>query len=152
MSPFLDHHRAGLAVFRNKFSVATRRIRTLFWISCRKCAKPVPAIGQVGTITCNFGSITNTAVASSPNFDPKPGNKSARVTTQIFGNKKTVPMVVYAIVYDGLEEKDLALEALRKAYENRETNLVFLRSWPHFDFIRDDPRFQEIERLVGLRT
>jgi uncharacterized repeat protein (TIGR01451 family) len=70
-----------------------------------------PAVGQVGTITCNFGtlpsgasktvtitvkisgstnktSITNTAVASSANFDPNPANNSAIVTTQIFGNKK----------------------------------------------------------------
>jgi len=70
-----------------------------------------PAVGQVGTITCNFGnldsgasvtmtitvkisgsanktSITNTAVASSSNFDPNPANNSASVTTQIFGNRK----------------------------------------------------------------
>ena len=70
-----------------------------------------PAVGQVGTITCNVGnmaaaasatvtitvkisgsankaSITNTAVASSPNFDPNPANNSASVTTQIYGNKK----------------------------------------------------------------
>jgi uncharacterized repeat protein (TIGR01451 family) len=70
-----------------------------------------PAVGQVGTITCNLGnmavgasatvtvtvkvsgssnktSITNTAVASSPNFDPNPANNSATVTTQIFGNRK----------------------------------------------------------------
>jgi len=70
-----------------------------------------PAVGQVGTITCNFGnmavgasktvtitvkisgstnktSITNTATATSPNFDPNPANNSASVTTQIFSNKK----------------------------------------------------------------
>jgi uncharacterized repeat protein (TIGR01451 family) len=70
-----------------------------------------PAAGQVGTITCNLGnmasgasatvtitvkvsgstnktSITNTAVASSPNFDPNLANNSATVTTQIFGNRK----------------------------------------------------------------
>lgn len=70
-----------------------------------------PAVGQVGTITCNFGnlasgasstviltvkiggatnktSVTNTAVASSPSFDPNPANNSASVTTQIYGNRK----------------------------------------------------------------
>jgi len=70
-----------------------------------------PDVGQVGTITCNFGnmavgtsatvtitvkvsgsanktSITNTAVAGSPNFDPNLANNSASVTTQIYGNKK----------------------------------------------------------------
>ena len=68
-----------------------------------------PAAGQVGTVTCNFGnmasgasatvtitvqisklpnqgSITNTAVVSSPNFDPNPANNSASVKTLVFGN------------------------------------------------------------------
>jgi hypothetical protein len=31
---------------------------------------------------------TNTAVASSPNFDPNVANNSATVTAQIFGNRK----------------------------------------------------------------
>jgi hypothetical protein len=33
-------------------------------------------------------SITNTAVVSSPNFDPKPANNSASVRTLVFGNKR----------------------------------------------------------------
>jgi hypothetical protein len=55
------------------------------------------------------------------------------------------------MVYEGLVEKDSAIEALHRACENRETNLVLIKVWPHFDNLRDDPRFQEIERRVGLR-
>ena len=70
-----------------------------------------PAVGAVGTITCNLGtlsngaavtftitvkiagatnkvSISNTATASSPNFDPNLANNTATATTQITGNKK----------------------------------------------------------------
>ena len=70
-----------------------------------------PAVGAVGTIACNIGtlangatstftitvklggssnktSISNTATATSPNFDPNPANNVATVTTQITGNKK----------------------------------------------------------------
>jgi uncharacterized repeat protein (TIGR01451 family) len=70
-----------------------------------------PAVGAVGTISCNIGtfangatssftitvklggssnktSISNTATATSPNFDPNPANNVATVTTQITGNKK----------------------------------------------------------------
>jgi hypothetical protein len=36
----------------------------------------------------NKTSITNTASASSPSFDPNTANNSASVTTQIYGNKK----------------------------------------------------------------
>ena len=63
-----------------------------------------------------------------------------------------VPLVTSVIVYDGLGERQLALETLGRACENRDTLLVFLETWPQFDYIRDDPRFQEIERRVGLRV
>ena len=43
------------------------------------------------------------------------------------------------------------MEYLQKACENRDTDLVFLRVWPQFDKFRDDPRFQDVERRVGLR-
>jgi len=62
-----------------------------------------------------------------------------------------VPSVALAIVYDGLMVKDLAIEALNKACENRDTNLILIKVWSHFDNLRDDPCFQEIERRVGLR-
>jgi uncharacterized repeat protein (TIGR01451 family) len=70
-----------------------------------------PPLAQGGTIACNLGnmasgasatvsftvkisippvpaSVTNTAVVSSPNFDPNPANNSASVRTLVFGNKR----------------------------------------------------------------
>jgi tetratricopeptide (TPR) repeat protein len=70
---------------------------------------------------------------------------------QELSKTRYVPSVASAIVHDGLMEKDLAIEALDRAYNNRETNLILIKVWPHFDNLRDDPRFQEIERRVGLR-
>src|SRR5215469_2884689 len=62
-----------------------------------------------------------------------------------------VPSMAYAFVYGALGEDHKAIEKLEKACEDRETNLVFLRTWPYLDALRDDPRFQEIEYRVGLR-
>lgn len=62
-----------------------------------------------------------------------------------------VPSMAFVIAYEGLGEHDLAIEALQQACASRETNLVMIKTWPHFDALRDDPRFQEIERRVGLR-
>ena len=61
-----------------------------------------------------------------------------------------VPSVASAIVYEGLMEKDFAIEALNRACENRETNLILIKVWPHFDNLRDDPRFQEIDSAPFL--
>ena len=63
-----------------------------------------------------------------------------------------VPFMASAFVYEGLGEHDKAIEMLEKACENRETNLAFLKTWPYLDSLRDDHRFQKIERRVGLRT
>jgi TolB-like protein/DNA-binding winged helix-turn-helix (wHTH) protein len=62
-----------------------------------------------------------------------------------------VPSFNFYIVYDGLGEKEPAIESLQKACENRDTHLIFIKVWPQFDKFRDDPRFQEVERRVGLQ-
>ncbi len=62
-----------------------------------------------------------------------------------------VPLWHLAVVYEGMGEREAAIEALENACQSRETLLVFLKVCPQFDRIRDDPRFQEIERLVGIR-
>jgi eukaryotic-like serine/threonine-protein kinase len=55
-----------------------------------------------------------------------------------------------AIVYVGLGHKDQAFEWLEKAYEHREEILVFLNVDPTWDSLRDDPRFRDLVRRVGL--
>jgi hypothetical protein len=62
-----------------------------------------------------------------------------------------LPEIAFIVAYEGLGEHELAIKSLQQACSGRETNLVFIRTWSHFDGLRDDPRFQEIERRVGLR-
>ncbi len=61
-----------------------------------------------------------------------------------------VPSLNMAIIYDGLGEKDLAIESLEKAYDNRDALLVAIKVWPHFDNLRGESRFHDIERRLGL--
>jgi len=56
-----------------------------------------------------------------------------------------------AMVYDGLGENDLAIEALQKAYETHDTFLIHVRDTYFFDDLRSDPRFQDLEHKVGVR-
>jgi tetratricopeptide (TPR) repeat protein len=55
-----------------------------------------------------------------------------------------------ALVYVGLAEKDLALESLQKAYDDRSALMTWLKVEPKFDSLRSDPRFQDLERRVGF--
>lgn len=55
-----------------------------------------------------------------------------------------------AVIYAGLEEKDLALIWLEKAYQDRSWWIATLNANPQFDSLRDDPRFQDFLRRVNL--
>jgi TolB-like protein/Tfp pilus assembly protein PilF len=70
---------------------------------------------------------------------------------QEVSQQRYVPPWSFSIAYEGLGEIELAIQELQKSVENRDALLVTIRGWPHFDKLRQDVRFQEIERKVGLR-
>jgi serine/threonine protein kinase/tetratricopeptide (TPR) repeat protein len=47
-------------------------------------------------------------------------------------------------------EADSTLFWLEKGYEARETQLLHITAQPQYDFVRGDPRFQDILRRIGL--
>jgi tetratricopeptide (TPR) repeat protein len=55
-----------------------------------------------------------------------------------------------AIIYAGLEEKDLVFTWLERAYEDRSSWLTFLKVEPSFDIIQSDARFIDLVKRVGL--
>ncbi len=63
---------------------------------------------------------------------------------------KYVSPALFAEAYAQLGEKDLAYRWLEKAYEERDDALSVLKTWPFWDPLRSDPRFQDLVRRVGL--
>lgn len=64
--------------------------------------------------------------------------------------EKYVSPIFIAMDYASLGEKELALMWLDKAYEERSSWMVEIGVDPNYDSLRDDPRFQELLRRVGL--
>jgi hypothetical protein len=64
--------------------------------------------------------------------------------------QKYVAPYFFAGVYVGTGENDDALEYLEKAYTERSHWLIYLHIDPSMDSLRDDPRFQDLLRRVGL--
>ena len=54
-----------------------------------------------------------------------------------------------ALTYAALGDKDQAFAWLEKAVERRD-NVVFLKTDPHWDSLRSDPRFSQLLRRIGL--
>ncbi len=55
-----------------------------------------------------------------------------------------------ALIYVGLDEKDLAFNWLEQAYEERSFELSAIKAEPRMDGLRSDPRFQDLLRRMGL--
>lgn len=53
--------------------------------------------------------------------------------------------------YAVLGEKEQAFEYLNKAFEKHQSQMIQLNVEPTFDSLRDDPRFDELVRRVGLK-
>ena len=59
------------------------------------------------------------------------------------------PPASIAIIYFGLGDKDRAFEWLGKAYEDRSTELIWLKVEPLYNPVRSDPRFIDLLKKVG---
>jgi tetratricopeptide (TPR) repeat protein len=55
----------------------------------------------------------------------------------------------FAMVYMGLDDKDQAFEWLERAYEERDSWLVWLKG-PIYDGLRSDPRFTALQKKMNL--
>ena len=64
--------------------------------------------------------------------------------------REYVSAITVAFVYASLGDKEEAIKWVEKGYEERAFQMQFLKVDPRWDALRDDPRFQEILKKVGL--
>jgi tetratricopeptide (TPR) repeat protein len=64
--------------------------------------------------------------------------------------QKYVAPYFFAGIHIGLRENDRAIEYLEKSYEEHSHWLIYLHIDPSMDGLRDNPRFQDLLRRVGL--
>jgi hypothetical protein len=55
-----------------------------------------------------------------------------------------------AEIYAVIGEKDLAIEWLNKAYQERNPLLAYVKVMPSYEFLRSDPRFSALLARLGL--
>lgn len=65
-------------------------------------------------------------------------------------NQKYVATYFFAGIHIGLGENDRAIECLEKSYEEHSHWLIYLHIDPSMDGLRDDRRFHDLLRRVGL--
>jgi TolB-like protein/Tfp pilus assembly protein PilF len=64
--------------------------------------------------------------------------------------KRYIPPTYFGMLFAGLGDKDQAFKWLEKAFSERADGLTWLSVEPMLDPLRDDPRFHNLVRRVGL--
>jgi serine/threonine-protein kinase len=77
-------------------------------------------------------------------------DKAQAILKQLQNTKEYVSPGELAILYGALGDKEAAFASLEKAYAERDLQLQYLKVDPAFDPLRDDLRFQDVIRRVGL--
>jgi TolB-like protein/Tfp pilus assembly protein PilF len=75
-----------------------------------------------------------------------------RVLAELKKRQKTsyVPAGAFVLAYSGLADREQTLISLEHAYKEQSYILQYLKVHPVFDPLRDDPRFKDLVRRVGL--
>jgi TolB-like protein/Tfp pilus assembly protein PilF len=66
------------------------------------------------------------------------------------GRDAYIPPAVFVNAYIGMGDFERGIAALERAYEEHSNIIQFLKTHPLFDPIRNDPRFIDLSRRVGL--
>lgn len=57
---------------------------------------------------------------------------------------------LFAYLYIGLGQTDEAIDWLQRGYAARDPDMVFLNTFPPFDPLRPDPRFEDLVRQMNF--
>ncbi len=55
-----------------------------------------------------------------------------------------------AAIYVALGDNEQAFQLLERAYKEHCFHLVYLKVWPQFSVVREDPSFQDLVKRIGL--
>ena len=78
--------------------------------------------------------------------------EAQRILKQLLDMPSTQPASPPAVyyVYMGLGDRARARDWMEKAYTGRWSDVVWIKSAPEYDGLRDDPRFQALLEKLGL--
>ena len=65
---------------------------------------------------------------------------------QSLSQRRYISGIYFAIVYAGLKDSERTVHYLNEAFQSRQPGLVLIRIDPTFDWLRSDPKFQELTR------
>ncbi len=96
-------------------------------------------------------SIALVFLAASYAKMPDKQNEARAILTKLEAMKTYVSPATIAILYTALNDKDKAFQSLEKAYLEGDLQLRFIGVGYEYDGLRQDPRFADLARRIGLQ-
>lgn len=82
---------------------------------------------------------------------PEKRAEAKAILAKIESSNEYVSPALLAAVYSALNENDKAMELLERAFVKRDLLLRFIRTGYEYDGLRNDQRFIDLERRIGVR-
>ena len=70
---------------------------------------------------------------------------------KVSATKSYVPAYNFAVIYNGLGDKEQALKYLEKSFQEREVQITFIKIDTRWNEMHDDPRFQSLMQRLGFK-
>lgn len=131
-----------------------------FWIGHMMLAQ---AYGETGRLLRGLESLASAARLSDQNSktlslrgyllakaDQRQDARQVLSALEVASRTRYVPPYAIALIHAGLSEWDAAFRWLERAYDARDTHLIFLTTDPKWDPVRADPRFRELLTRCGF--
>jgi DNA-binding winged helix-turn-helix (wHTH) protein/TolB-like protein/tetratricopeptide (TPR) repeat protein len=166
MSPFLSTLEASYLLARGRREEARIRLNRVFdiapdfWLAHRTQAllhlaeqQPEMAIASLRRAVTQADGNTRIKALLAMHLARMGRRDEARaIQNQLLDLAKTryVSPVSLAVVHAALGEETLALDALERAFEARDTQLVFLKDDPRWSGLRSEPRFVALMKKLKL--
>ena len=77
-------------------------------------------------------------------------DESLKMLEELKSNGRYVPSYNLAMIYNGLDNREEALNNLEKAFAEKDARLILLKVEPKWNNLRNDPRFIELMRQMNF--
>jgi TolB-like protein/Flp pilus assembly protein TadD len=119
-------------------------------IADNKPAEAIPVLEKAVALSPGSPAVTGILVRAYAHAGRR--NDAMRLLADLKRRRKAgyIPAAAFVNAYLGLGDKEQAFYWLEQAFKEQSNILQFVKTHPYFDPIRDDPRFADLVRRMGL--
>jgi tetratricopeptide (TPR) repeat protein len=145
----------AIAQARSALEIDSTFSRAHFWVgmASEQLARPDDAIREF-EVTISFGGPASIYLAALGHAYGVAGQRDKALAVladlQTWAKSRYVSALDIATVYLGLGDTDASFAWLERAFHTRASALVYLAVDPRYDAVREDPRFRDLVRRIGL--